>query len=56
MAGWAAAEGAGMGVCSGGELATALAGEVPPSRIILHGNAKTAGELHDAVAAGVGRS
>lgn len=55
VAGWAAAEGAGVGVCSGGELATALAGEVPPSRIILHGNAKTAGELHDAVAAGIGR-
>jgi diaminopimelate decarboxylase len=55
VAGWAVAEGAGVGVCSGGELATALAGEVPPSRIILHGNAKTAGELHDAVAAGIGR-
>ncbi len=55
VAGWAAAEGAGVGVCSGGELATALAGDVPPSRIILHGNAKTAGELHDAVAAGIGR-
>jgi diaminopimelate decarboxylase len=55
VAGWAADEGAGVGVCSGGELATALAGEVPPSRIILHGNAKTAGELHDAVAAGIGR-
>jgi len=55
VAGWAAAEGAGVAVCSGGELATALAGEVPASRIILHGNAKTPGELHDAVAAGVGR-
>jgi diaminopimelate decarboxylase len=55
VAGWAAAEGAGVDVCSGGELATALAGEVPPSRIVLHGNAKTARELDDAVAAGVGR-
>jgi diaminopimelate decarboxylase len=55
VAGWAAAEGAGVEVCSGGELAIALAGEVPPSRIILHGNAKTAAELDDAVAAGVGR-
>ena len=53
VAGWAAAEGAGVAVCSGGELATALAGGVPASRIVLHGNAKTAGELHDA--AGVGR-
>jgi diaminopimelate decarboxylase len=55
VAGWAAAEGAGVGVCSGGELATALAGGVPPSQIILHGDAKTAGDLHDAAAAGVGR-
>ena len=55
VAGWATAEGAGVDVCSGGELAIALAGEVPPSRIILQGNAKTAGELDDAVAAGVGR-
>jgi diaminopimelate decarboxylase len=55
VAGWAAAEGAGVDVCSGGELATALAGDVPPSRIILHGDVKTAGELDDAIAAGVGR-
>ncbi len=55
VAGWAAAEGAGVAVCSGGELATVLAGEVPASRITLHGNAKTPGELHDAAAAGVGR-
>jgi diaminopimelate decarboxylase len=55
VAGWAADEGAGVDVCSGGELATALAGGVPSSRIIVHGNAKTAGELHDAAAAGVGR-
>jgi len=55
VAGWAAAEGAGVDVCSAGELATVLAGEVPPSQIILNGNAKTAGELDNAVAAGVGR-
>jgi diaminopimelate decarboxylase len=55
VAGWAAAEGAGVDVCSGGELATALAGDVPPSRIILHGDAKTASELNDALDAGVGR-
>jgi diaminopimelate decarboxylase len=55
VAGWAAAEGAGVGACSGGELATALAGGVSPSRLILHGDAKTADELHDAAAAGVGR-
>jgi diaminopimelate decarboxylase len=55
VAGWAAAEGAGVDVCSAGELATALAGDVPPSRIILHGDAKTASELNDALGAGVGR-
>lgn len=55
VAEWAAAEGAGMEVCSAGELAVALAGDVPPSRIILNGDAKTAVELDDAVAAGVGR-
>ena len=55
VAGWAAAEGAGVAVCSGGELATVLAGGMPASRIILHGNAKTPGELHDAAAAAVGR-
>jgi diaminopimelate decarboxylase len=54
VASWAGAEGAGVGVCSGGELATALAGGVPPSRIVMHGDAKTAAELHDAVTAGVG--
>jgi diaminopimelate decarboxylase len=55
VAGWAAAEGAGLTVCSAGELATALAADVPKSRIVMHGNAKTAAELDDAVAAGVGR-
>lgn len=55
VAGWAGAEDAGVSVCSPGELATALAADVPPSRIVLHGNAKTAAELDDAVAAGVGR-
>jgi diaminopimelate decarboxylase len=55
VAGWAAAEGAGVGVCSSGELATALAGGVAPSQIILHGDAKTAGDVHEAAAAGVGR-
>src|ERR1700761_27265 len=55
VAGWALAEGAGVDVCSGGELAIALAGAVPPARIIVHGSATTPGEMHDAVAAGVGR-
>ncbi len=55
VAGWAAAEGAGVGIYSGEQLAIALAADVSPSRMILHGNAKTAAELDDAVAAGVGR-
>ncbi|ODR07232.1 diaminopimelate decarboxylase [Mycobacterium sherrisii] len=55
VAGWAAAEGAGLAVCSPGELATALTAGVPPSQIVVHGNAKTADELHVAVGSGVGR-
>ncbi|OBF76359.1 diaminopimelate decarboxylase [Mycobacterium sp. 852002-51613_SCH5001154] len=54
VARWAADEGAGVKVCSAAELATALAADVPPSRIVLAG-AKTATELGDAIAAGVGR-
>ncbi len=54
VARWAVDEGAGVNVCSAGELATALAADVPPSRIVLDG-AKTATELCDAIAAGVGR-
>ena len=41
VARWVAEEGLGLDVCSGGELATALAGGVDPARIIMHGNAKT---------------
>lgn len=55
MARWVADEGLGLDVCSGGELATALAGGVDPARIIMHGNAKTPDELHDAATVGVGR-
>ncbi|OBI38396.1 diaminopimelate decarboxylase [Mycobacterium sp. E2238] len=54
VARWAADEGAGVNVSSAAELATALAADVPPSRIVLDG-AKTATELGDAIAAGVGR-
>ncbi len=55
VARWAREEGLGVDVCSPGELATALAGGVDPTRIIMHGNAKTPDELRNAVAAGVGR-
>ena len=52
---WVAEEGLGLDVCSGGELATALAGGMDPARIIMHGNVKTPDELRDAATAGVGR-
>lgn len=55
VARWVAAEGAGLAVCSPGELATALTAGVPPSQIVVHGNAKTAAELHTAVGSAVGR-
>lgn len=52
---WIAAEGLGLDVCSGGELATALRAEFPVERIALHGNNKSSAELRQAVLAGVGR-
>ncbi|SPM31010.1 diaminopimelate decarboxylase [Mycobacterium terramassiliense] len=55
VARWAREEGIGVDVCSGGELAIALAGGVDPARIVLHGNAKSPDELREAVEAGVGR-
>ncbi|MCV7410730.1 diaminopimelate decarboxylase [Mycobacterium florentinum] len=55
VAQWAASEGAGLNVCSPGELATVLTAGVAPSQIVLHGNAMTGAELHDAVDAEVGR-
>lgn len=42
--------GLGVDVVSGGELATALAAGMPPSRIIFHGNAKTDREIARAAA------
>jgi diaminopimelate decarboxylase len=50
-----AAEGISLDVCSGGELAVALAGGMPPERIGLHGNNKSTVELVRAVDARVGR-
>ncbi len=48
-------EGLGMDVATGGELATALRAGFPPSRLVFHGNNKSAGELAMAIEAGVGR-
>jgi diaminopimelate decarboxylase len=50
-----AAEGLGLDVCTGGELATALAAGFPTDRIGFHGNNKSTAELDRALAAGVGR-
>ncbi|MGD1170321.1 diaminopimelate decarboxylase [Mycobacterium seoulense] len=55
VARWVREEGMGIDVCSGGELAVALAGGTDPARIVMHGNAKSPDELRDALRAGVGR-
>jgi diaminopimelate decarboxylase len=48
-------EGLFLDVCSGGELAVALAAGFPPERIGFHGNNKSVSELRRALEAGVGR-
>src|ERR687884_209179 len=55
VARWIAADGLGLDVCTGGELAVALRAGVPPQRIGLHGNNKSDAELRRALDAGVGR-
>ena len=50
-----AEEGLGLDVVSGGELAVAVAGDMPLGRVYFHGNNKTPGELEEAVTAGIGR-
>ncbi|NEB77046.1 diaminopimelate decarboxylase [Streptomyces sp. SID14478] len=52
---WLHEEGLNLDVCSGGELATALAAGMPADRIAFHGNNKTEEEIERAVASGVGR-
>jgi diaminopimelate decarboxylase len=49
-----AEEGLGLDVCTGGELAVALAAGFPTDRLWFHGNNKSVSELERAVAAGVG--
>ncbi|MEU6967806.1 diaminopimelate decarboxylase [Kitasatospora aureofaciens] len=51
---WLHEEGLNLDVCSAGELAVALAAGMPPERIALHGNNKSADELEHAVKTGVG--
>jgi diaminopimelate decarboxylase len=47
-------EGLGVDIAGGGELVMALAAGVKPSKILMHGNAKTDDEIEMAVKAGVG--
>ncbi|MGH3995521.1 MAG: diaminopimelate decarboxylase, partial [Pseudonocardiaceae bacterium] len=54
IARWVAAEGLGLDVCTGTELAVALHAGFPAERIAVHGNNKSAAELAAAVGAGAG--
>ena len=55
MVRWIEQEGLALDVCSAGELAVARSVSFPAERIVLHGNAKTPGDLQAAVGYGVGR-
>ncbi|MFF1634301.1 diaminopimelate decarboxylase [Leifsonia sp. NPDC058248] len=54
VARWMDAAGLNIDVCSGGELAVALAAGVEPARLGFHGNNKSLAEIDRAVSAGVG--
>ncbi|MCX7521155.1 diaminopimelate decarboxylase [Microbacterium sp. STN6] len=54
VARWVSDAGLNIDVCSGGELAVALAADVDADRLGFHGNNKSAAEIERAVAAGVG--
>jgi diaminopimelate decarboxylase len=53
VAQWIADIGIGIDVCTGGELAVAVAGGIHPSKIEVHGNNKSVSEIDRAVALGV---
>jgi diaminopimelate decarboxylase len=53
VAQWIADIGIGIDVCTGGELAAALAGGIHPSKIEVHGNNKSLSEIDRAVSIGV---
>ena len=55
VARWVSEEGLGIDVCTGGELAVALAAGIDPARLGLHGNNKSDAELRAALEHGVGR-
>ena len=54
VARWINDVGIGIDVCTGGELAVALAGGIDPAKIELHGNNKSMAEIEKAVISGVG--
>jgi diaminopimelate decarboxylase len=54
IARWVTAAGLNIDVCSGGELAVALAAGVDPARLGFHGNNKSLAEIDRGVAVGVG--
>ncbi len=51
---WVTGEGLAVDVCTGGELAVALAAGADPARLGFHGNNKSVVELENAVAVGIG--
>lgn len=51
---WVSEEGLAIDVCTGGELAVALAGGADPARLGFHGNNKSVAELEGAVEVGIG--
>ena len=53
VARWIKEEGIGIDVCTGGELAVALAGGIDPKKIEVHGNNKSMAEIERAVQVGV---
>ena len=53
VAQWISEIGIGIDVCTGGELAVALAGGISPSKIEVHGNNKSVAEIERAVSVGV---
>jgi diaminopimelate decarboxylase len=54
IARWVTAEGLNLDVCSGGELAVAIAAGVDPARLGMHGNNKSHAEIDACVELGVG--
>lgn len=50
---WLAEDGLNIDVCTGGELAVALAAKFPANRIELHGNNKSLAEIEEAITVGV---